>query len=66
MAFGKLWKGLIHPTQNDGDKYIRPIILTHRKVLKTSHTAYAMLLVQGRISQKDVAFYVPKARKVLW
>ena len=31
----------------------------HRKVLKTSNLAYTMLLVQGRISQKNMAFNVP-------
>ena len=39
-----------------------PIILSelaHRKVLNTSNLVYTMLLVQGRISQKNMAFYTP-------
>ena len=40
-------------------KILNTLIITPSKVVKTLNLAYTMLFVQGRISQKNTAFYVP-------
>jgi len=59
----------IHRTENDGDwniyhnsyrtKIPKTLTKTQRKVLKTSNLEYTMLLAQGQICAKNMAFYVP-------
>jgi len=38
---------------------IKSLVKTQRKVLKTSNSAYGMLLAQGQICGKNRAFYLP-------
>ena len=40
-------------------KNVKALIKTHEKVLKTLNIVYTMLLVQGRILQKSMAFDEP-------
>ena len=36
-----------HPIRDSNPQILKPLIKTHRKVLKTSNLAYTILLVQG-------------------